>query len=256
MVFTDSTYKYFAQTPFRVRAALAHCQSSVPFEYEGELFFKSYDALCRIWVNRKTQRAVADSHSVSRQTLKEWETSFIDYGAVGLLPELPFINIDSWLEQLIVLIKLSRPHERSSHALRLAEALEIPGADLEQIRQVQRCHGYGQRMNEKDIEYFKGLQHILNSVAKQKTRKTNMHDAKQRANTFLNFNRDHLQQRVELMKTLFQCPKKRQIRPILTTFGISPNRLGVALLRRPLLTIYGSLYCFIFNNYSYLINFR
>jgi len=72
----------------------------------------------------------------------------------GLLPELSFVDIDSRLEQLIVLIKLSRPHERSSHALRLAEALGIPGGSLEQIRLVQRCHGYGQRMNEKDIEYF------------------------------------------------------------------------------------------------------
>lgn len=239
MVLTDSTWNYFAQIPFRVRSALAHSQSSVPFEYEDEPFFKSYDALCRVWVDRKTQRAVADSHSVSRQTLKEWETSFIDYGAVGLLPELSFVNIDSRLEQLIVLIKSSRPHERSSHALRLAEALEIPGADLEQIRLIQRCHGYGQRMNKKDIEYFKGLQHILNSVAKQKTKKTDMHDAKQRAKTFLNFNRDHLQQRVELMKTLFQCPKKRQIRPILTTFGISPNRFYVLKNRYMIYGIWG-----------------
>ena len=96
----------------------------MPFEYEDEPFFKSYNALCRVWVDRKTQRAIADSHSVSRQTLKEWETSFIDYGTVGLLPELSFVNIDSRLEQLIVLIKSSRPHERSSHALRLAQALE------------------------------------------------------------------------------------------------------------------------------------
>ena len=239
MVFTDSTWKYFAQIPFRVRAALAYSQSSVPFEYEEELFFKSYDALCRIWVNRKTQRAVADSHSISRQTLKEWESSFIDHGAVGLLPELSFVDIDSRLEQLIVLIKLSRPHERSSHALRLAEALGIPGGSLEQIRLVQRCHGYGQRMNEKDIEYFKGLQHILNSVAKQKTKKTNMHDAKERTKTFFNFNRDHLQQRVELMKTLFQCPKKRQIRHVLNTFGISPNRFYVLKNRYMVYGVWG-----------------
>ena len=239
MVFTDSTWKYFAQIPFRVRAALAYSQSSVPFAYEEELFFKSYDALCRIWVNRKTQRAIADSHSISRQTLKEWESSFIDHGAVGLLPELSFVDIDSRLEQLIVLIKLSRPHERSSHALRLAEALGIPGGSLEQIRLVQRCHGYGQRMNEKDIEYFKGLQHILNSVAKQKTKKTNMHDAKERAKTFFNFNRDHLQQRVELMKALFQCPKKRQIRHVLNTFGISPNRFYVLKNRYMVYGVWG-----------------
>jgi len=239
MILTDSTWTYFAKTPFRVRSALAHSQSSVPFEYEDELFFKAYDALCNVWADRKSQRAVADSHSISRQTLKQWETSFVDYGAVGLLPELSFVDIDPRLEQLIVLIKSSRPHERASYALRLANALQIPGADLELIRLAQRCHGYGQRMDQKDIVYFKGLQHILNSVAKQKTRKTNMHDTKQRAKTFLNFNQDHLQQRTELMKTLFQCKKKRQIRPVLTTFGISPNRFYVLKNRYMIYGIWG-----------------
>ena len=239
MVFTDSTWKYFAQIPFRVRVALAHSQSSVPFKYEDESFFKSYDAICRMWATRKTQRAVADSHSISRQKLKEWEQSFIDYGSVGLLPELSFVDIDPRLEQLIVLIKLSRPHERSNHALRLAEALELPGGSLEKIRLVQRCHGYGQRMDERDIVYFKGLQHILNSVAKHKTKKTNMHDAKKRTKTFLNFNRDHLQQRVELMKTLFKSPKKRQIRPVLNTFGISPNRFYVLKNRYMVYGVWG-----------------
>ena len=239
MILTDATWAYFAQTPFQVRSALAHSQSSVPFEYEDELFFKAYDALCNVWAGRKSQRAVADSHSISRQTLKKWETSFVDYGAVGLLPELSFVDIDPRLEQLITLIKSSRPHERASHALCLAEALQIPGADMELIRLVQRCHGYGQRMDEKDLVYFKDLQHILNSVAKQKTRKTNMHDTKQRAKNFLNFNRDHLQQRVELIKTLFQCKKKRQIRPVLTTFGISPNRFYVLKNRYMIYGIWG-----------------
>ena len=152
MVLTDSTWNYFAQIPFRVRSAIAHSQSSVPFEYEDESFFKSYDTLRRVWVDRKSQRTVADSHNISRQTLGKWETYFVDYGAVGLLPELSFIDIDPRLEQLIVLIKSSRPHERASHALRIAKALQISGADLELVRLVQRCHGYGQRMKQKDID--------------------------------------------------------------------------------------------------------
>ena len=239
MIFADSTWNYFAQIPSRVRLALANSQSSVPFEYEDEPFFRSYDALYNIWVDRKSQRAIADSHSISRQTLKKWEELFIDYGAIGLIPELPFVHIDPQLERLIVLIKSSRPHERANYALRLADALQIPGASLELIRLVQRCHGYGQRMDQKDLEYFKGLQHILTSVTRQKNRKASIHDPKQRAKTFLNFNRDHLQQRVELMKALFQCRKKRQIRPALNTFGISPNRFYVLLNRYMIYGIWG-----------------
>ena len=239
MVFTESTRDYFARIPSKVRAALAHSQSTVPFEYEDEQFFQSYDALRSIWIKRNSQRSVADSHNISRQTLKKWEMAFVDYGAVGLLPELSFVNIDPRLEQLIVLIKSSRPHERASHALRLAEALQIPGADLELIRLVQRCHGYGQRMDQKDIVYFRDLQHILDSVAKHKDKKKAVHDPRQRSKTFLNFDRDHLQQRVELMNTLFQCGKKRQIRPILTQFGISPNRFYVLKNRYMVFGIWG-----------------
>ncbi|EFK07286.1 conserved hypothetical protein, partial [delta proteobacterium NaphS2] len=98
----------------------------------------------------------------------ELEQSFVHCGALGLLPKLSFLEIDARLEQLVVLIKRARPHERSNHALRISEALGFPGGDLEIIRLVQRCHGYGHRMKEKDIRYFEELQHILNSAARQR----------------------------------------------------------------------------------------
>jgi hypothetical protein len=94
-------------------------------------------------------------------------------------------------------------------------------------------------MNQKGIDYFKDLQHILNSVVKQKAKKKNMHDEKQRAKTFINFTHDHLQQRVELMRTLFQLGKKRQVRPALTTFGISPNRFYVLKNRYMIYGVWG-----------------
>ena len=68
-----------------------------------------------------------------------------------------------------------------------------------------------------------------------------MHDAKERAKTFFNFNSDHLQQRVELMKALFQCSKKRQIRPFLKTFGISPKRFYVLKNRYVVYGVWGLL---------------
>ena len=90
MILTDATWNYFAQIPFRVRSALAQSQSSVPFEYEDKLFFKAYDALCNVWAGRKSQRAIADSHSISRHTLKKWETSF---GSVFMKKNIVSINL-------------------------------------------------------------------------------------------------------------------------------------------------------------------
>ena len=57
----------------------------------------------------------------------------------------------------------------------------------------------------------------------------------------------------------------RSIRPLLLSLAIAePDteghgclyRLGAALLRRPLLTVCGSLYCFILDKFTYLITFR
>ncbi len=227
MVFTDATWKYFSLTQFRIRAALAQSQSSVLFEYDEEPFFNSYNALYEIWKKRKSQRQIAKLLNISRETFTKWEESFVNCGTVGLLPSLSQIQIEPQLEKLIILIKSSRPHERANYTLKLAKALEIQGASLNLIRRVQRCYGFGHRMDERDVLYYQGLQHILTSVAKQKEKKSLMHDDKDRSKTFFNFSQDHLQQRIELMKTLFLCTKKRQTRPILKEFGISPNRFYV-----------------------------
>ena len=69
------------------------------------------------------------------------------------------------------------------------------------------------------MEYFKELQHIFESVSKQKEKVRPMHDAGNRTKTFFNFERDHLQKRMELMRTLSQCEGKRRIRPIHRQFG-------------------------------------
>jgi len=241
MVPTDAVREYFFSIQFRVRQAAVNSPASVPFAYEDESFFSAYEAVTDVWKNRKPQRIVAESLNISRNTLKDWDHSFALYGSVALLPEISQVQVDPALERLAVLVKLSRPHERASHALRLAEALEIEDASLERIRQIQRSYGYGQRMDEADINFWSGLQHILESVTKQKEKPPlrpvhNLHD---RAGTFFNYQRDHLQQRVELFKALSKLQKKRQIRPVLQKFGMAPNRFYVLKNRYMLYGVWG-----------------
>ena len=223
MVFTDSIWKYFSLIPFKIRAAMAESKSFVPFTYENEPFFRSYDAIYQVWAKRKPRKTVAQSLGVSKAALKEWENGFLCYGAIGLLPRLPYVRADAQLEKLVVLIKSCRPHESSSLALRLAEALQIPGASLELIRKIQRCYGYGQRLDQKDVEYYHGLQHALSSVAIHMSKYSSC-DKKDKRTTFFDFDHDPFQQRIELFRTLSQCQKNRQVRPILKRFGIHPNR--------------------------------
>jgi hypothetical protein len=224
MVFTDSTHKYFLSIPFNIRAAMARDKSTVPFAYEHEPFFAAYEVLYRIWVKRQPQKAVTELFHISKDSLKNWEDRFACYGALGLLPQLSYTQVDTKLEKLVVLIKSCRPHESASYALRLAEALNIPGASLELIRQIQRCHGYGQRLNENDVQYYHGLQHVLQSFNFHMRKESSVHDSSNRAASFYHFDRDPFQQRIELFKKLSECQKNRQIRPILNQFGVHPNR--------------------------------
>ncbi|MEA1991361.1 MAG: transposase [Thermodesulfobacteriota bacterium] len=203
---------------------MAKSNCFVPFTYEDESFFKSYEALYQLWAKRQTQKKVAQSLRISKKTLKGWQNSFLLYGAIGLLPKLSYVRVDTQMEKLVILIKSCRPHESASLALRLAEALEIPGPSLELIRQIQRCYGYGQRLDQKDVEYYHGLQHVLSSVAIRMSKKSSARNKGDRGIGFFNFDHDPFQQRIELFKTLSQCQKNRQIRPILKRFGIHPNR--------------------------------
>ena len=67
VVFTDVTWKYFSVIQYRIRRAVAQAQSPVPFVYEGEAFFTSYNALYDVWVKRKSQRQVAESLTVAQR---------------------------------------------------------------------------------------------------------------------------------------------------------------------------------------------
>jgi hypothetical protein len=224
MVFTESTWKYFSRIPFKIRAAMAQSNSYVPFTYEDEPFFNSYDALYQLWARRQPRKKIAHTFRISRDTLKKWEDRFLCYGAIGLLPKLSYVRVDAQLEKLVILIKSCRSHESASLALRLAEALEIPGASLEVIRQIQRCYGYGQRLDENDVQYYHGLQHAFSSVKFHMRKRYFVRDRGDRGTHFYNFDHDPFQQRIELFKTLSQCEKNRQIRPILKRFGVHPNR--------------------------------
>jgi hypothetical protein len=224
MVFTGSTHKYFLSIPHNIRAAMVKANCCVPYSYEGEPFFTAYEVLYLLWVKRRPRKYVTEALHIAKDTLKNWEDQFTWYGAMGFLPKLSYVDVDPRLEKLVVLIKSCRPHESASYALRLAEALKIAGASLELIRLIQRCYGYGQRMGEKDIQYYHGLQHVLRSMQFHMAKKSFVHDRSNGAASFYNFDRDPFQQRIELFKTLSECWKNRQLRPILNQFGVHPNR--------------------------------
>lgn len=226
MVFTDATIGYFSLMQSKVRAAFAESDSSTPFYYDDESFHIAYKVMESIWKRRSSIRKIAEEHKIGRDTIKRWEQDFVHYGAIGLLPEISSLPIDRRLERLVVLIKFVRSHEHSSYSLRLAEAMEIPGATLDIIRRIHRCWGYGQRCDETDQKFYSELQKIISSVEFYKSKERKLgHDPKKKAASFFPKDcKDSFQQKVELFKELAQCRRKRNIRPTLRQYGIYPDR--------------------------------
>ncbi len=104
MVFPDTTARFFSLLQSNVRAAVVDLPSETPFCYADESFFKAYEALGQVWAKRKAQRQVAQSFSTSRTTLKNWESSFVRHGAMGLLSSLAFVDVHPGVETLIPVV--------------------------------------------------------------------------------------------------------------------------------------------------------
>jgi len=225
MIFTDNSFKFFSLIQSHVRSSLAKAHSEIPFQYDGEVFFKAYEAIQRVWTKRESQRQIAISTEISRATFKKWETSFVKYGAIGLLHQPSFVEVDPRLEKLVVLVRSAYPHAGTSSILTLAQAINIPDVTIELICRIQRSYGYGQRQDEQDVMFYRNLQKILESVKHSKaSAKKLAHDIHRRAATFINFDRDPFQHKVELFKELASSTKKRQIRSILQKYGIHSSR--------------------------------
>ena len=223
MILTDASKAYFVAIQSKVRAACAESKGIAPFAYEDESFFEAYEALTMRRTQRASRRQVANQLGIGREKLKHFEDRFAQYGTLGLVAEVPCVDIGVELESLVLLNKSARPHEQASFTLQLADALRIEEASLEIIRQIQRCHGYGKGLDKADAAYFKELQHILDSVQRLKQKPMRRDQAVGKAH-FFDFGHDPMQQRIELFKTLSTCSKKRQLRPLLRQFGIHPNR--------------------------------
>jgi len=81
--------------PHKIRAAVAESKSDTPFFYQDEPFFEAYEALDKVWVKRISQKEVARSLNIGWDKLKQWELSFLDYGTIGLLPQLSYVKLVS-----------------------------------------------------------------------------------------------------------------------------------------------------------------
>jgi len=163
---------------------------------------------------------------IGRTTFGQWEKSFVAHGTLGLLSEIPHIEVDPLLERLVVVVRSARPHANSASIVTLAAALKLPGATLEIIYRIQRSYGWGQRLDERDRRFYDELQKIIASIQylRSSTSRKTVRDRRRRAETFRDFDHDPLQQRVELFKELASCTKRRQIRAILQSFGIHSGR--------------------------------
>lgn len=225
MILTDSSFDFFSLIQSRVRSSFNGIKRNTPYQYEGESFFQYYESIFRVWKKQETQRQVTSNLHMSRTTYKELESAFVEHGAIGLLSVPGLVEVVPLLERLVILVNDARPHASSGHILTLANALQLPGTGIDIIRRIQRSHGYGQRQNDTDRIFYTGLQKILKSVIHYQSGKSKpLHSADKRSHSFLNYDRDYMQHKVELFRALNGCDQSRQVRHTLQQFGIHSSR--------------------------------
>ena len=169
MVPTEKTLKYFGTIPHRVRSAFAGTNSPVGFEYDEEPFFKRYEALRRIWTKRESQRSVAEWCNTGRQTIKKMGKGLCRIrGPWGFSPIFRLSKSICGSKSSPFSSKKRVPTNGPTAYCGWPKLYTYPEPVSIRFEPLKRSRGYGQRMGADDIEYFKGLQHIFESVSKTK----------------------------------------------------------------------------------------
>jgi len=167
MILSENTIKYFKFIRSNVTAAMALNHSDYPYFIQDDTVINNYECLRKVWLNSISIRNACSIHNISRSYYYQMEERFIQFGLPGLF-SLPGGNgmamkQEPNLEQLVVMIKKSRPSVQNIAILRIAQAIPITKecADPDLISKVLNSHGLGYMSLPSDEEFFGRIQRIL-----------------------------------------------------------------------------------------------
>ena len=188
----------------KIARSMAERQINRPYFAEDEII-QTYEMIRSVWMDRSSVLAASNAANISKTIYYEKEEQFVQHGLAGLFPDFDE-NIDLCdLEELVLLVKKSRPKLSITGIHRIAEALPTTKkhTSIETISAILESHGLSPSCGPDDFVFWSKIQRALT----EKNRELNVptksnRDRNNKRETFFD-DSDPAHVRLELLRDLF-----------------------------------------------------
>jgi hypothetical protein len=205
----------------RVVKGMTLHQSAKPYLVDDEII-NMYEAIRDVWQHRLPVIQACKKFSLTKSAYYEKEESFLKYGIVGLFPEVDHDPELDDLEELVLLVKKSRPKLSITGIFRITEAIPITKAHttIDTISSILTSHGLSPSSTHSDGIFWGRFQRTASEITRlrQHPLKT-ARDRKNKRETFFD-DQDQAHKRLDLLREIFFHPKKKT-GEICLQYGIS-----------------------------------
>jgi hypothetical protein len=223
MIITSELREYFQRLQARVSHGMAKFASHTPYIVFEDPVVTNYELLRETWFQGVPIQNVCRKHNLSRSQYDEKEGRFVEFGVVGLFPEIKALVDEPDLERLVIMVSKAQPSLSSSAILRIAETVPTTQAvaDLKTIEQILASYGRSGFSWPADIEFWSRIQRTIGQLDRLKQAPLKGRDLKNRRQTFF-IDSDLCHKRLELLREVFFHPNG-SIKLVCLRHSISPT---------------------------------
>lgn len=221
MILSDQGIRYFHSLQSRILQALTGAQSKVPYVIPNEPFINQYECLRLVWAQRRSIKEACNTYKITRSSYYQIERRFIQFGLPGIL-SFPYVaKQDNDLEDLVLLVKKSRPALSYTAIHRIAQALPLTKENTSPklVSKILQSHGHGISNMKSDPDFWARIQRRIKTWLKLSQKPIEGRDPKKRGDSFFS-DRDDSHKRLELLRAQHLEPKTNTKQACMQ-FGIS-----------------------------------
>lgn len=204
MILSHKSREYFKFLQAKVAQAMARHGSRIPYMLDDDPVIRNYEIIREVWFDGTSIHYVCQKHKLSRSQYYEKENYFIQYGMLGLFPEIKTLPCSPELERLILMVIDARPSLSQQAMLRVAEAVPLTSheADIDFISHILASYGRSPSDQPADRNFWDRIQRTLNQLDRLKECPIAHRNKKERKKTFFQ-DEDSYHKRFELLRELF-----------------------------------------------------
>ncbi len=223
MILSQASRDLFKILQAKVSQGMARYQSRSPYFLDGDPVIRNYEIIRQVWVDGASIKGVCRQHQISRSQYYERENGFVEYGVLGLFPEVKALRDLPDLERLILILSNARPSLSIQAMFRVAEVVPITSqvADVQLISQALSSYGRAPYDQAADRDFWDRIQRTLNELARLRKHPIGGRNKSPRKKTFF-LDRDGYHRRLELLRELF-FDRSKGVKETCLQYGLAPT---------------------------------